>query len=328
MSVSIDEKARRKSDHQKRVEEFMIKARQEVPNSPTIPSEKVRLLRAKLVFSECVTELIGLGLGVEITVDGYDVTDKDSGLSFDIRGEPNIVEVIDGCADGIVVITGTLSAFGVADLGIQEEVDRANLRKCKLPECPTHGKTMGHMGKGIYVCTRSPCANLPVQGPYRDTDGKWVKAPDFVPPDIERVLHEQGYKGFEEKEKPLTSESVEYAIERARDGSDWTQAAKRIFLRVAEEYLKRNTEDSPLVQGCSVCDADFKASKVAEPLVVRDGENFVTLITAAGAKTGMCGKCKTPLSDELAKRVRTERTRVYRCPNCQEILLEKELKYA
>jgi predicted HAD superfamily Cof-like phosphohydrolase len=71
-----------------------------------------------------------------------------------------MVEIVDGCADVIVVTTGTLSACGVADSAVQNEVDQANLRK---------------FGPGS----------------YKREDGKWMKPPDFRPPDIEAVLAAQ-----------------------------------------------------------------------------------------------------------------------------------------
>jgi len=59
-----------------------------------------------------------------------------------------------------VVTIGTLIAFGVDDEPVLEEVDQANLRK---------------FGPGSYE---------------RD-DGKWIKPPDWTPPDILGVLERQ-----------------------------------------------------------------------------------------------------------------------------------------
>ena len=44
------------SDHQKRVEELMIKAGQNLPEVPIMPSKEVRLLRAKLILEEALRD--------------------------------------------------------------------------------------------------------------------------------------------------------------------------------------------------------------------------------------------------------------------------------
>src|SRR4051812_25135467 len=56
-----------RSPHQQRVDQFMRLAGQAVPDEPTEPSEKDRILRAKLIYEEVVPELIRRGLGVEIS---------------------------------------------------------------------------------------------------------------------------------------------------------------------------------------------------------------------------------------------------------------------
>lgn len=136
--------------HQQRIDLFMRCAQQEVPEAPAMPSAPVRNLRANLILEEALETIAGLGYAV--------VQDENTGkLTIVPFGEPNMVEVVDGCADLSVVTIGTLSAFGVSDVSVLEEVDNANLRK---------------FGPGS----------------FRRGDGKWIKPPDFVPPNIERVL--------------------------------------------------------------------------------------------------------------------------------------------
>lgn len=53
-----------KSPHQQRVEEFMGKFGQEVPDKPTMPDEDTRLLRAKLIFEETLETIYALGFKV------------------------------------------------------------------------------------------------------------------------------------------------------------------------------------------------------------------------------------------------------------------------
>jgi predicted HAD superfamily Cof-like phosphohydrolase len=145
-----------RSKHQRRIEDFMLLAGQEVKYFPRIPTDEIRKLRATLIFEEARETLDALGFGVEITGPHP----KDFNL---IGGETcNIIEVADGCADISVVTIGTLSAFGISDKPLLKEVDESNLRKFG-------------------------------PGGYRREDGKWIKPPDWKSPDIEGVLVKQGY---------------------------------------------------------------------------------------------------------------------------------------
>ena len=142
--------------HYTRVREFMQKVGQETPSSPVIPDERTRLLRAKLILEEAIETIRAMGVeqaGV-VTVDPHE-------LAFAINGDVDLEGVVDGCADISVVTIGTLISFGVDDEPILEEVDQANLRK---------------FGPGSYA----------------RQDGKWIKPPDWTPPDILGVLERQG----------------------------------------------------------------------------------------------------------------------------------------
>ena len=145
--------------HYKRVLAFMRRAGQEAPLSPVIPDAGTRVLRAKLMLEEALETVRALGVsvcmrGAEVSMDG---------LVFEDTGDPSIEEVVDGCADISVVTVGTLIAFGVDDEPVLEEVDGANLRK---------------FGPGARV----------------RQDGKWIKPPDWVPPDIKGVLVRQSQR--------------------------------------------------------------------------------------------------------------------------------------
>lgn len=152
--------------HAQRVREFMLKAEQDVPGFPQIPSDQVRLLRARLIFEECL-ETIQLGLGVSVEMhyggvsrDDLPVNMQSARFSVNTYRRPSLPEIADGCADISVVTIGTLLACGIADQPILEEVDRTNLAK--------------FTGDG-----------------HRDEYGKWIKPSDWTPPQIERVLAEQ-----------------------------------------------------------------------------------------------------------------------------------------
>lgn len=150
-----------KTSHQKRVERFMRLAGQTVPETVSIPDVETRILRAKLIMEEAMETV--KAMGIRLFCDGDDsVSLNYDDLGFCESGEAaDIIEVIDGCCDVIVVTTGTLSAFGVPDDPCQMEVDQSNLRK---------------FGPGS----------------FRRDDGKWMKPPDWRPPNIREALNRQG----------------------------------------------------------------------------------------------------------------------------------------
>ena len=109
------------TEHQIRIEKFMRLAKQEVPASPVIPSEKVCKLRAKLIFEEARETIEALGYN--IVWNGEELELVSHGRGVDIK------EVVDGCGDVSVVNIGTLSAFGIKDKPVLEMVDNNNLSK-------------------------------------------------------------------------------------------------------------------------------------------------------------------------------------------------------
>ncbi len=152
--------------HFARIRSFMQKAGQKTPGAPLIPEADTRLLRAKLILEEALETVKALGVGVRVTTDDGQEVDFNhvDHLDFFPQGAPDLEGVVDGCADISVVTIGTLVAFGVDDEPILEEVDQANLRK---------------FGPGGYA---------------RD-DGKWMKPPDWTPPDIQGILHRLSASG-------------------------------------------------------------------------------------------------------------------------------------
>ena len=153
-----------KSMHQRRVDSFMVKAEQNLPLEPTVPTEAERLLRAKIIFEETL-ETIRDGLGVDVWISGTTlgvsweaaVTQMADRARFTVERPFDMVETIDGCCDIKVVTTGTLSAIGVPDDPFQLLVDNNNLDKFG-------------------------------PGGYRREDGKWIKPPTHQPPKIKELL--------------------------------------------------------------------------------------------------------------------------------------------
>lgn len=157
-----------KTEHQQRVEQFMANAKQEVPACPTVPDEKTRRFRAKIILEEALETVEALGFYVTIKDQGtyeqlvsIDKCDFPSEFATKASLEPNLIEIVDGCADISVVTTGTLSACGVSDEAVLQEVDQNNLSK---------------FGPGS----------------YKREDGKWMKPPTWKPPQIKEILVAQG----------------------------------------------------------------------------------------------------------------------------------------
>lgn len=150
-----------RSEHQFRIAEFMFRAKQELPRYPVVPSEEVRLLRAKLILEEAFETVEALGFSVKL-----DHKQQLFPCDFSYHSDylPNLVEIADGCADLSVVTIGTLCACGIDDSPLLEAVDRNNSAK---------------FGPGHSI----------------REDGKLVKPPGHTPPDIAGVLRAQGWEG-------------------------------------------------------------------------------------------------------------------------------------
>ena len=115
-----------KSEHQKRVEQFMKLAHQTVPDKPTIPDSETCRLRAALVLEECL-ELVA-ALGCEILIEKTFPLNKSNHSIISVK-EPDIIDVCDSVADVSVTNIGTLSSFGLPDEKLLEIVDENNLQK-------------------------------------------------------------------------------------------------------------------------------------------------------------------------------------------------------
>ncbi len=186
-----------KTAHQQRIEEFMRKIPQAIPDAPCIPSEEVRLLRAKLIMEEALETVYSLGFSVyhEHEFDGL----YQGGVYFDPNIKPNLEQIADGCADLSVVTIGTLSACGIHDKALLEEVDHNNLDK--------------------------------FQGDaHKDESGKWIKSSAHKPPDIVRVLEnqpassviydsrlERANKSKDERLQRAQDDGVNYNVETRED---------------------------------------------------------------------------------------------------------------
>ncbi len=146
--------------HYQRVRQFMQKVGQRIPEEPEVPDPHTRKLRAKLILEEALETIEALGVRVAACRDGAEIqlTSNNADLTFEATNEVDLEGVVDGCADISVVTVGTLISFGIDDEPVLEEVDAANLRKFE-------------------------------PGSYMREDGKWIKPPQWQPPDIPGVIN-------------------------------------------------------------------------------------------------------------------------------------------
>lgn len=163
-----------KSPNQLWVELFMARMnnpKQPLPVRPTVPHREVRLLRARLLLEETLETIQALGVKVEVHSPG-DVMNGDPGhyepvemkaIRFELDGEPDLVEIADGCADIEVVMIGTQASCGIAHQPIYEEVCENNLLKF----------APGHV---------------------IDPGGKLIKPPNHPKPAIRALLERQGMR--------------------------------------------------------------------------------------------------------------------------------------
>jgi len=168
-----------KTAHQRRVEEFMLLAAQNVGSRPALPTQNERVLRAQLILEEALETIEALGVEVELHVrDMANVADylrmtlnTETKKTFTALSDEDasLIDIADGCADLSVVTIGTLSACGIPDKPLLRLVDQNNLDKFG----PGHS--------------------------YSET-GKLIKPPGHRPPDIDTLLTLLRYAVLKENE--------------------------------------------------------------------------------------------------------------------------------
>lgn len=150
------------TEHQKRIEQFMRKAGQKIPIAPSVPTDDVIILRARLVMEETLELLEAMGVSVSVNDVSCSPPIVMKNLQFYLEPERwiSLADVAKEAADLSVVTIGTLTACGIHDVQLLKVVDDNNLDK---------------FGPGSYC------------GP----DGKWIKPPGHTKPDIYTLLSEQ-----------------------------------------------------------------------------------------------------------------------------------------
>ncbi len=158
-----------KTQHQQRIEQMMEKAGQDLPSTPSVPDDKIRVLRARLIMEEAFEALEAMGVAAftQCSDGALDVEFKDLAFkTFQKSEELDLPHIAKELADISVVNIGTMSAFGISDNEVLQAVDENNLAKFG-------------------------------PGGFRDSNGKWRKPPNHPDPDIKAILESQGMTNTE-----------------------------------------------------------------------------------------------------------------------------------
>ena len=169
---------------------------QPVKESPEMPDEKTRLLRARLVFEEALEFVRSCGCTVTqagASEKGAAVID-DISVVVDPKGTPDLTEYVDGCVDQLVVTYGALNAAGIKVEPAWDEVQRSNMSKA-WPHCSVCDAVLvrGSGEKLVHPdgADDHSSAWTTVLKVHKREDGKFIKAPTYSPADLKRVIEEQ-----------------------------------------------------------------------------------------------------------------------------------------
>ncbi len=165
---------------QNQVKEFMQTFGQETPDKPTLATEEIRMLRAKLVLEETLEFIQALGLTLRV-VDGNDALDI-TDLVLNHTGKPDLVEVADALVDlHYVGYCGSGTAFGFDLEPIFKAVHDNNMTKLWSFEDVRKGLPVGAqatpLNNGRFLVKRE--------------DGKIIKAPSYQKVDLAPLVENQ-----------------------------------------------------------------------------------------------------------------------------------------
>ena len=175
---------------------LMTQFEQDVKDSPELPDDATRLLRARLVFEEALEFVRACGCTVALAgSDGKTspVIDEISVVAApDVA--PDFTEYVDGCIDQLVVTYGALVAAGVKAQSAWDEVQRSNMSKA-WPHCNICDAVLVRGAGEALVHPDDGAAHggnwHAVLKVHKREDGKFIKAPTYSPADLRRVIEAQ-----------------------------------------------------------------------------------------------------------------------------------------
>jgi predicted HAD superfamily Cof-like phosphohydrolase len=175
---------------------LMTQFEQGVKDSPELPDDATRLLRARLVFEEALEFVRACGCTVaKAGLEGKTspVIDEISVVTApDIT--PDFTEYVDGCIDQLVVTYGALVAAGVKAQSAWDEVQRSNMSKA-WPHCSVCDAVLvrGNDEELVHPDVADAHAGNwhTILKVHKREDGKFIKAPTYSPANLRRVIEEQ-----------------------------------------------------------------------------------------------------------------------------------------
>lgn len=156
---------------QSEVEKWMRAFGQEVPDHPVIPSAKITDLRANLIEEEAIKE----------TVKAI----RDLKEFPPTKMAEALAEIADGLCDSLVVIHGTMAAFGLDGAPLFQEVMRSNWSKFWTQE-----DLDGHFDDSQYW-RENRVTKVGDRYLVCRMDGKIVKAPSYSPANLLPLIQKQ-----------------------------------------------------------------------------------------------------------------------------------------
>ena len=175
---------------------LMKQFEQPVKESPEMPDEKTRLLRARLVLEEALEFVKACGCTVTLSKasDKSAAVIDDISVVVDSSGTPDLTEYVDGCVDQLVVTYGALNAAGIQVEPAWDEVQRSNMSKA-WPHCSVCDTVLVRGSGEDFVHPAGSndhggAWSLVLKVHKRD-DGKFIKAPTYSPADLKRIIEEQ-----------------------------------------------------------------------------------------------------------------------------------------
>lgn len=143
---------------QNKVREFMEKIPQTVNSTPTIPNDKDRINRVRLLMEEVLE--FAHASGIEIKVGVFTMNKKMENMDFKAIGSVDMVEIADALADIEYINLGSANTYGIEIKPIFNEVHDSNMRKF-------------------------------TGDAHKNAEGKWIKPSDWQAPNIEKLLNKQ-----------------------------------------------------------------------------------------------------------------------------------------
>lgn len=175
---------------------------QALPEVPTIPDEKTRMMRVNSLAEE-VGELAQAS-GVILELRAHPRSKKvDIQIKIDPESVPDLNSIADALVDTQYFVDGTANAYGLDLMPFFEEVHRANMNKLWTKDELEHMEpgwsatsvVVTYKDGGFALPPIKQDANCPVPVTTRfivkRQDGKVMKPPGFKPSDLSKIMEHQ-----------------------------------------------------------------------------------------------------------------------------------------